>query len=284
MRYRCSILSLLFVTALICFSLPTEAQQWSGILDPTRATNWTNKGVNGGIQNRSTICATLNPGATAAQINAAIAACPSGQVVSLTAGTYNLAGGIVFAGANNVTLRGAGPDQTSLVFTNSDNCIGLAADVCVKNHSEMGPLKPDNTANWTAGYSQGASTITLDNKANLAVGSMLIVDQMDDSNTDTGNVWICATANVCSSQGASGLSRSGRVEGQTVIVTSISSGACPCTIGIIPGLYMPNWSAAKAPGAWWANDDVVGVGIENLSLKHQGIRRNFLRQCQGFLG
>jgi hypothetical protein len=54
--------------------------------------------------------ATLNSGATAAQINAAIAACSNG-VVYLNAGTCNLTTGIIFSGRDNVTLRGAGPSR-----------------------------------------------------------------------------------------------------------------------------------------------------------------------------
>src|SRR5438132_11014855 len=95
----------------------SEAQPWSGILSPSRAIDWTNVGIPGGIPNRTTICATLNPGATASQINSAIASCPSGQVLFLNAGTYNLSSGITFANKSNVTLRGAGADQTKLVFT-----------------------------------------------------------------------------------------------------------------------------------------------------------------------
>ena len=61
----------------------------------SRRIDWSQAGVPGGIPNRSTICATLNPGATAAQINSAIAACSNG-VVYLNAGTYNLSAGITF--------------------------------------------------------------------------------------------------------------------------------------------------------------------------------------------
>src|SRR5882672_6757105 len=89
------------------FSGAALAQQWSGILSPSRAINWSSAGVTGGIPNRTTICSTLNPGATAAQINSAIAACPSGQVVLLNAGTYTLSSSIKFS-KSNVTLRGAG--------------------------------------------------------------------------------------------------------------------------------------------------------------------------------
>src|SRR5205809_2033485 len=96
----------------LCLSTPAHAQLWSGIIDPSRAVDWSQAGIPGGIPNRTTICATLNPGATAAQINSALAACPSGQVVFLNAGTYNLSGALSFSGHSNVTLRGAGPDRT----------------------------------------------------------------------------------------------------------------------------------------------------------------------------
>src|SRR5207249_6587087 len=105
------------LTCLILLSvtpLAVRAQQWSGILDPSRAIDWSNAGIPGGIPNRTSICATLSPGATSSQINNAIASCPAGQVVFLNAGTYNIAGGINFAGHSNVTLRGAGPTQTIL--------------------------------------------------------------------------------------------------------------------------------------------------------------------------
>src|SRR5438093_8014072 len=78
----------------LCLSTPAHAQLWSGILDPSRAVDWSQAGIPGGIPNQTTVCATLNPGATAAQINSALAACPSGQVVFLNAGTYNLSGPI----------------------------------------------------------------------------------------------------------------------------------------------------------------------------------------------
>jgi polygalacturonase len=63
------------------------------ILSADRATTW-NPGVRGagGIPTRTTVCSTLNPrGGTSddtAQIQAAINACPAGQVVQLAAGTF----------------------------------------------------------------------------------------------------------------------------------------------------------------------------------------------------
>src|SRR5262245_18249191 len=94
-----------------------SAQQWSGIISPSRATDWSQAGIEGGIAPRTTICATLNAGASASQINSAIASCPSNQVVQLGAGTFNLSSAINIS-RSNVTLRGQGM-STVLNFTGS---------------------------------------------------------------------------------------------------------------------------------------------------------------------
>jgi len=262
---------LLFSLILLC--LPTysqaQTQPWSGIIDPSRAIDWTNVGTPGGIPNRTITCATLDPGATAAAINDAIASCPSGQVVKLNAGTYNLSSGIVFNNKSDVTLRGAGPDQTFLIFTGGNACGGLGGDLCFINGDANWSGDPRNVANWTAGYAVGATSITLDDTTNLQVGSLLILDQLDDSTTDTGEIWVCQTINVCSQQGGSSNGRTNRAQNQVVKVTSISSGSCPCTIEITPGLYMPNWRASQQPQAWWSNSlPISGSGVEDLSMDH----------------
>src|SRR5262249_45996737 len=108
---------------------------WSGVLDPARAIDWSGAGVTGGIPTRTMACATLKPGATAAQINAAIAACPEGQAVVLGAGTYSIADdGIVMK--SGVTLRGAGADKTLLEFSNVNSCGGGWAAICFMGSNE----------------------------------------------------------------------------------------------------------------------------------------------------
>jgi len=257
---------LLFSLILLCLSTPAHAQLWSGILDPSRAVDWSQAGIPGGIPNRTTICATLNPGATAAQINAAIAACPAGQVVFLNAGTYNISGGITFNGRSNVTLRGAGPDKTFLVFSGSDGCGGLGADICVINPTGYGPggfLPAGNTANWTAGYAKGTTQITLDNVAGVSAGSVVVLDQLDDI-SDNGGVFICQTNPQCATEGPGGQGRSGRGQMQFVRVTAIVGNV----LTITPGLYMPNWRSSQSPGAWWTGQQAESDGVENLSMDH----------------
>src|SRR5437773_5793009 len=153
--------SLLFPLTLLCLSLCSQAQNWSGIVSHGRAINWSGAGIPGGIPNRTVMCATLNPGATAAQINSAIASCPSGQVVFLNAGTYSLSSGINFSGTSNVTLRGAGPDHTILNFTGAAGCEIYQASVCVAGSSRRSSDNPGTIYNWTGGYAPGTSQITL---------------------------------------------------------------------------------------------------------------------------
>src|SRR5687768_16397880 len=101
---------------LLCTASYAHAQTDTSILSANRRIDWSQAGVPGGIPGRTTVCATLDPGATASQINTAITSCGNG-VVFLNAGTYNLSGGLNFGGASNVTLRGAGPRETILRFT-----------------------------------------------------------------------------------------------------------------------------------------------------------------------
>ena len=262
----------------------TRAQQWSGIIDPSRAIDWSNAGVRGGIPKRTTICATLNPGVSSSQINSAIASCPSGQIVFLNAGTYSGLSGIMFNGKSGVTLRGAGADKTFLVFTSGIGCHSLAADVCITGADTNWSRGPSNTANWISGFMAGTTKITLTSVTNLKVGSPLILDQLDDA-SDTGGVFVCqspATIPSCSLEGnAKNGQRPNRDQVQIVQVVScgtvsIAGEACKGTnVTITPGLYMANWSSSKSPGAWWATSAIRSVGIEDLSLDHTASTGSF---------
>src|SRR4029077_11363676 len=183
---------LLFVLAWLGVAAQVDAQT---VINATRRTDWTLAGMPGGIPNRQTVCATLTPGETTTQINSAIAACNNG-VVFLNPGTYNLSGGIVFNNKNNVTLRGSGPDQTFLKFSAGNSCGGLGGDLCMINGDPdcAGCGSASNVSNWTAGYAQGATVITLGaltkGATPPAIGQMIFLDQNDDSNSDTGQIWV----------------------------------------------------------------------------------------------
>src|SRR5439155_25551548 len=93
--------SLLLFVILLIVEFSANPLSLQTIVAPVRSINW-QAGVSGPIPNRTTICATLNPGATATQISNAITNCPSGQVVKLNAGVYTLTTGLTFNGTSNV--------------------------------------------------------------------------------------------------------------------------------------------------------------------------------------
>ncbi len=244
---------------------------WRGIIDPSRAIDWSHAGVTGGIPARTTICSTLNPGASAAQINATVKACPTGQVVMLSAGTYNISDdGIVMK--SGVTLRGAGADQTLLIFTAVNYCNNQNACICFAGSNEWGGdtrALPGgtNAADWTGGYAQGSTQITLANvgSAGVQVGQYLHLDQANDQ-TVGSNFFVCDTTQAsCSLEGGNGgrtISDVLRSQVQIVQITATNGS----TYTIDPPLYSPNWRASQSPGAWWPSVLLQNAGVEDLSV------------------
>jgi hypothetical protein len=273
--------SLLSCVILLCLSQHARAQQT--VVAASRSIDWSQAGVPGGIPNRTTICATFNPGATAAQINGALKTCTNG-VVNLTAGTYNITGIYFGGGTSNVTLRGAGADKTFLIFTGSAPGCSVSADACMEGSDNNWAGGPSNTANWTAGFAKGTTVITLDNTANLSVGKAIALDQQDDL-SDGGTIYVCEqSASISPNQnppcnddsgatgGDSGGQRGGgtpTVRGQVQIVTVTAINGARVTIS--PGLYMPNWRTSQSPGAWWATSPSSGLGLEDLSMDHSAV-------------
>ena len=142
----------------------------------SRRIDWTYTGVPGGIPNRTTICATFSPGATASAINNAISSCNNG-VVFLNAGTYTSAslGGTIQVYQSNVTLRGAGANQT--ILTGAD-IINLGNGYNVSLGTAI-----------TGGATKGSTTFTVASTANLSAGTMIEIDRADDTSliVNTGN-------------------------------------------------------------------------------------------------
>lgn len=266
--------------------LPCLAQKWSGVIDPARAVDWSSAGVAGGIpssawtQCGSTITAYTG---TASTINTAISGCAANHYVLLGAGTFNLSTGIDFAGKSHVAVRGNGANSTFIVFTGGCAGNGVGANICM-NGANNSPGGEQNVGDWTAGYSAGTTVITLANVgsttpavgniSNLAIGSILYLDQLDTA-TDTGWIWNCLVTNVCSNGATGGAARTdgtcnggmcNRSQQQAVVVTNISG----LNITVSPGLYMPNWATGQKPQAWYGNSYITGSGIETLSIDNSG--------------
>jgi hypothetical protein len=253
---RKSRLVLLGLILALPFVVDPQAQS---IISPERRIDWSQAGIPDGIPTRPP-CATLDPSATALDINNAIAGC-GGGVVYLNAGTYNLLTGITFGGRDNVTLRGAGPDRTVLKFTAPNACGGVQANICVQGAPTGSSPPPGSVRQWTAGFSKGTNRIRLNSTTDLTAGMVLVLDQLDDP-ADTGGVFIScsrvASLETCPT------TRLGRSQQQIVRVTAIDGDE----VTIFPGLHMPNWRGAQQPQVWWWGDSAEMNGIEDLTLDH----------------
>src|SRR5215469_13455340 len=93
---RCKCFSLFLFSIIVLFGAPTpiHPQAWSGVLDPTRAIDWSEAGIPGGIPNRTPNCATLNAATygngssdDTSAIHSALSSCHARQGVLLSART-----------------------------------------------------------------------------------------------------------------------------------------------------------------------------------------------------
>jgi len=281
-------LCFLFIT-LLFFPVVAHAQLSSGVLDPTRAIDWTSAGA-GAIPTYAQCGPTITAyNGTTDRINNALAGTGSGYTgcappyaIVLGSGTFNLApGGATGNGItiyrSRVALRGQGANSTFLVFGRGalGGCDGLNPSICLISPPTGGgpayadPQAPYNTGNWTAGYSQGATTITISQTGGTTapfVGASMFLLQRADGRTrasDTNQVFYCTQAPDCTQAGQAGIAYA---EWEMVTVTSVS-GSGPYTLGISPGLYAPNWSSGHSPQVQWPNAVFsTGMGLENLSV------------------
>lgn len=239
------------------FSVGALAQSWSGILAPARAKDWSLAGIPGGIPNRTTICTTVAAGAASSTIQTAINNCPAGQVVKLSAGTYNSVNLEIHSG---ITLRGAGANQTTLSL--SDNII-------VGNGSSWLGSWPSSPAqvSWTGGLARGSTVITVSSASGLSVGQTIMIDETNPPWVNTqGNAGTCGSSNTCgraSSPPGFGGGADNRAHTQTTIIEAINGTSITIRD---PVLY--DHSSGRTPQVfyWSGPGNLKYAGIEDVRI------------------
>lgn len=230
---------------------------WSSVLSSTQAIDWSTTGV-GTIPPRTTNCANLTASASLAQINSALASCPSGETVSLAAGTYSINGTISIP--SNVTLRGAGANQTIL------NATGSSGDVI-----SMGSGTPSyNPVNITSGATNQSTSIVVSSASGIKTGMYLVIAETNNPSyvTSSGSEGACTWCDGWTSTGS--LAR-----GQIVAVTAVSGS----TVTISPGLY---GAYTNSPIAVPFTMSESYAGVENLQVyaNDTGYASNFgMQEC-----
>ena len=232
----------ILISVLALLPCMAGAQLWSPILNSNQAINWSNSGV-GGIPARTTNCASLTSTATVSTINSALASCASGQTVSLAAGTYTIAGTINVP--SNVTLRGAGANQTIL------NATGTGGGYVVALGSGTVAYNPTNI---TSGATAGSTSIVLASTSGITTSSYLTIAETNNSSfvSVSGSEGNCTWCDGWTSDGH--LAR-----GQIVQVTGVSG----TTVTISPGLYS---AYTNSPIAVPFSMSGSYAGVENLQV------------------
>lgn len=168
----------------------------SAALPMDRQTGW-QPGVtyNGGIPNRTTICATLSPMGQGqddtAAINAALASCPTDEVVFLNAGTFTITGKGVTV-PSHVTLRGTvdanGRPISRLVKLDGDSQPYAAVSMGALYQSLKFKTPPSSSDPATGGTLLASDAVketnelTLTSNPGLKVGEIVYLDMETDPN------------------------------------------------------------------------------------------------------
>jgi hypothetical protein len=225
------------------------------IIPSGRRVTWQgNVGVANGIPDRTTIYETVPAGAPVATVQSVLTSCPPNQVVQLSAGNYSFGGVLDWQRVNNgVVLRGAGPAQTRITFTNGY--------IYMRNFFNTRALR--TFVNLSADAVQGTNSLTVASMPSwCTLGILIGIDQLDDP----------TFVNSAGAEGQSGTYRASlgcgnRNAAQLVRVTGVTSK----TITIELPLYC-TWRKAQQAQVWEGGYDPtvhtprIGCGIENMSL------------------
>jgi hypothetical protein len=228
---------------------------WSEIIPSSRRTTWQgNVGVLGEIINRSIVYATVFPNGVddTAAIQNAIDNCPSGKVVRLSSGTFNISRRIKVK--SEITLRGAGMEETIIrgkIGSGAEYLIGFENDPDYSFRSAI-------AHNISGNVSKGSNSITTSVAHGWAVGDLLLIDQLEDPSGDPpitsgGSEGRCTWC---------GRSEGRRPVGQLDRVVDVST---PTRATLEVPLYQ-DYNMAKMPQAIKLAGTVRRAGIEELTV------------------
>jgi hypothetical protein len=194
------------------------------VMPPERRTAW-NPGIPGGIPARATVCATVSAAAfgngavdATAGIQAAIEACPAGEVVRLSAGEFAVNGADPIRIHKGIVLRGAGASLTRLTKTSATaNPVILIG--------ERWPREAESV-DLTADAPKGATSVQVRGTAGFSVGQLVLVDELTD---DSYVYWGTNAAVAPGGPGRGWFTRYDRPVGQMLEIASISASAVTFT-------------------------------------------------------
>ncbi len=207
--------------AFICIALILFCgSAFAEIIPSARKIDWTYAGIPGGIPSRTTICATIDAGTygggdvnATTTIQAALDACPSGQVVYVPAGTYQI--DTYLRMRSNVTLRGAGQGITTLKAGGSArNQLIYFYDAYIYDEIVGSPT----TYNITSAV-KDSLVVSLNSVSGISVGDLLLLNQLNDGTEVTNLGWAGGSPTTCT---FCGIANGTRSLGQVVEVSAVN--------------------------------------------------------------
>jgi hypothetical protein len=239
----CNILLCQLLVTMTAFSVSAQ------IIPANRRVTWEgNVGVAGDIPSRTTIYQTItaSSGDRTSTIQSAINACPSGQVVLLGPGTFNITSLTMKSG---VTLRGSGIAVTTLKCTSSSSPYLIS----------FGGTQAFGTAyNLSSGYNKESTNISTSSAHGWSAGDIILIDQLNNTSGDpvmtaTGTEGKCTWCDRASGN---------RSSGQLAKLVAPTSGTSAT-------LEMPlywNYASGMTPQGSKATAVVKDAGVEDLQL------------------
>src|SRR5262249_55985444 len=156
----------------------------------------------------------------------------------------------------NVTLRGAGPDQTFLSFTGPAACLWTSV-ICVGDSSGVysSSVPSSNIVNWTAGYTAGSSQITVSDASGIAVGMYITLDQLNDTfnpSTTYAPFITCADPWLATGVACDGGRDDNPATNRGILSRHKVMSKSGNTLTIAPSLQYSHYQPGKSPQVWWA--------------------------------
>ena len=184
-----------FISLALALTVTMAHPVAAAIIPSDRTTLWT-PGIPGGVPARTTVCATVSAstygdGASdaSAGIQAALNACPAGQVVQLSAGTFRINSNYLFMN-KGITLRGAGAGVTFLERTNGaqdGTYVPIVADpIVIIGPSRWNGPSDSTSQNLAVDGVKGSYSVTVANGSGFAAGQFV---RLDEDNYNTGS-WL----------------------------------------------------------------------------------------------
>jgi hypothetical protein len=284
--------------------------------DRNASANWQMAGLQsiGGIPTRNTVCATVNPsgGDDTSAIQGAVNSCPTGEVVSLGAGTFTIGEGNYVLINKGITLRGAGPGSTILQRTNGAK-IGVKNGSSPSPHIIVGPMEFNNNLNNVSALAvdavQASYTVQVASATGFSAGQIVLLDEASGMGWQPdwvygGSVWgapdyrlvwrahspTCEPGDRNCNGGTTAPSipcyfgpECDHYTSELKKIASIGSGPCPgsqCTITFDSPITISYRVSHSAHLANFQTQFTGMAGVENLTVQNGDYSNIFFHWCQ----